>query len=116
MRRGVARPLPGCPVPGRSREGSPGVRQAEGKGTRAARTRGWEGAAAARRLRMEGREPLLRPSRGTAGSIGGAGQGRAPGPGAAARQRIRETPPLSCLSGGLSAAGGCPGSSLREGS
>lgn len=109
MRRGVARPLPGCPVPGRSREGSPGVRQAEGKGTRAARTRGWEGAAAARRLRMEGREPLLRPGRGTAGSIGGAGQGRAPGPGAAARQRIRETPPLSSSVRGAVRGRGLPG-------
>lgn len=116
MRRGVARPLPGCPVPGRSREGSGSLRQAEGKGTRAGRTRGREGAAATRRLRMEGRELLLRPGRGRAGSIGGAGRRRAPGPGATTRRRIRETPPLRASVPGLPVAGGCPRSSLGGGS
>lgn len=108
MRRGVARPLPGCPVPGRSREGSRSLRQAEGKGTRAARTRGREGAAATRRLRMEGRELLLRPGRGRAGSIRGAGRRPAPGPGAATRQRIRETPPLSASVPGAARGRGLP--------
>lgn len=109
MRRGVARPLPGCPVPGRSREGSTSVRQAEGRGAPAARTRGWEGAAANRRLQIEGREPLLRPGRGRAGSIGGAGPRRAPGPGATACQRIRETPSLSASVPGSARGRGLPG-------
>lgn len=100
MRRGVAHPLLGCRVPRRARERDTSVRQAEGKGARTAPTRGREGAAAAGRLRMEGRERFLHPS------IGGAGPHRASGPGALARRRIQETPPLCVCSRG------CPGSSL----
>lgn len=93
MRRGVAHPLPGCRVPRRARERDTSVRQAEGKGARTAPTRGREGAAAVGRLRMEGRERFLHPS------IGGAGPHRASGPGALARRRIQETPPLCVCSG-----------------
>lgn len=84
------------------------MRQAEGKEAPAARTRGWEGAAAASRLRMEGREPLLRPGQGRADSIGGAGPRRSPGPGATARQRIRETPSLSASVPGSARGWGLP--------
>ncbi|KAL6046815.1 hypothetical protein STEG23_005088 [Scotinomys teguina] len=75
MRHRVARPLPGCRVPGRAQEGDTSVRQAEGKRARTALTRGREGAAA-----TEGREQLLHPGQERASSIGGAGPHRAPGP------------------------------------
>lgn len=109
MRRGVARPLPGCRVPGRALEGDTSVRQAEGKRARTAPTRGREGAAAAGRLRMEGRERLLHPGQERASSIGGAGPHRAPGPCALARRRIRETPPLRASVPGAGRGPGLPG-------
>lgn len=85
------------------------MRQAEGKRARTAPTRGREGAAAAGRLRMEGRERLLHPGQERASSIGGAGPHRAPGPCALARRRIRETPPLRASVPGAGRGPGLPG-------